>query len=263
MVSHCQDHSCFSATTVLPLALGCHPTRNGVVMALSTQDFCPFIKEEWTKKRTRKVHVIQTVIFPFSGSWTVYSRNVWICLLIFSRPEGYLFSVHTNGSPDPYYIPSGLPPFGSLLCCWCPPLKGPTPAHSTHCHSQLPRMEQHWEGAPEGASPASCNHFPLQMFLPTLQSCPSVFPTKSFTPWALKARGAGELPAPSPWETQSIISNVVSFGKDSLNPKQSTVSQIWKADCVWFGDSVYLHGGSGAAYRNYSLTAEWALNIFF
>ena len=54
MVSHCQDHSCFSATTVLPLALGCHPTRNGVVMALSTQDFCPFIKEERTKKEQEK-----------------------------------------------------------------------------------------------------------------------------------------------------------------------------------------------------------------
>ena len=63
-------------------------------------------------------------------------------------------------------------------------------------------------------------------------------------------------------ETQCIISNVVSFGKDSLSPKQSIVLWIWKADCVWFGDSVYLHGGSGAAYRNYSLTAEWALNIF-
>ena len=174
MVSHCQDHSCFSATTVLPLALGCHPTRNGVVMALSTQDFCPFIKEEWTKKRTRKVHVIQTVIFPFSGSWTVYSRNVWICLLIFSRPEGYLFSVYTNGSPDPYYIPSGLPPFGSLLCCWCP-----TPHIVT---ASCPGWSSTERGPPRGPPQPRVTTSLCKCFCPLYSPVPQSFPPNPSPP---------------------------------------------------------------------------------
>lgn len=171
-------------------------------MALSTQDFCLFIKEERTKKKNKKSTCHPDSSFPFL--W-VLNHVLEICLdmLINFQPTWRLLFFSTcKWVPWPLLSPTWL---ASL---WKPPLllvystKGPTSAHPTHCHSQLPRMERHWEVVPKGGSPGWCNNFPLQMFLLTLQSCPSVFPTKSFTPWALKARGARELPAPSPWETQ-------------------------------------------------------------
>lgn len=101
-------------------------------------------------------------------------------------------------------------------------------------------------------------------FCPLYSPVPQSFPPNPLPPgpWKQEAPESFQHHLPErPRETQSIISNVVSFGKDSLNPSQ--LSYEFGRQTVWFGDSVYLHGGSGAAYRNYSLTAEWALNIFF
>lgn len=114
-----------------------------------------------------------------------------------------------------------------------------------------------WSGierwSPRGAPQAGVTTSLCKCFCWLYSPVPQSFPPNPSPPgpWKQEVPESFQHHLPErPRETQSIISNVVSFGKDSLNPKQSTVSWIWKADCVWFGDSVYLHGGSGAAYRN-------------
>lgn len=123
MVSSCQDHS-FSATAVFPLALGCHPTRKGVVMALSTQDFCPFIKVE-QKKKDKKSTCRPDSSFPFL--WALNSVLDKCLAMLFNFQQSWrLLFFRTYKWVLWHLLKSHLASsLGSLLCHWHPPLKGP------------------------------------------------------------------------------------------------------------------------------------------
>lgn len=81
------------------------------------------------------------------------------------------------------------------------------------------------------------NTVPLLDVSPWLQCCPSVFPHPALhpspSPW--RQEGSGEHSVLFPLGTQSTFSNTVSFGKDSLNSKQSTFQWTWNIVCLIWG----------------------------
>lgn len=83
-------------------------------------------------------------------------------------------------------------------------------------------------------------------------------------PW--RQEGPGELSVLSPLETcrqtHFIISSMVSFRKDSLNCKQSTLQAIGNTDGLIWGHCVFTVRKWGCIYKLLS-AAEWALNIFW